>query len=77
MLFEGVFLQTAQNSQTTRCFAIFYKNRHFRTYDLNDVATANMLQNHRVLRVHFMVELKSGRDSRQHRFLKIVSTLAR
>ena len=58
-------------------FCYILKNGLNRTYVLNDVATANMLQNHCVLRVHFMVELKSGRDLRQHRLLKIVATLAR
>ena len=43
----------------------------------NDVAITKMLQKPCVLRGVFMVEVKTTRDSRQHRLHKIVTTLER
>ena len=58
-------------------FCTFYENRPFQTDALNNVFFIKMLQKPCVLRGFFMVEVKTTRDSRQHRLHKIVTTLER
>ena len=57
-------------------FVIFHKNGFIRVDRNYDDMIGKMLQNHCVLLCFCMVELKSGRDLRQHRYNIIVTTLA-
>ena len=59
------------------CFEDFMKIVFFRADVFNDVAITKMLQKPCVLQGVFMVEVKTTRDSRQHRLHKIVTTLER
>ena len=58
-------------------FCTFYENRLFQTDALNDVFFTDMLRKPCVLRLIFMVEVKTTRDSRRRRLHKIATTLER
>ena len=62
MLFGDTLSQTAQNNQKLMCFARFSENGVIRSDARYDDMTIKTLRNHCVLRVHFILSLKSGRE---------------